>query len=108
MGTLSTVIENDIQAIVDSARAGDLTQRISLENKTGFYQTLSTSVNKLVDAADHVIADASSALSAMASGDLTHTITAEYQGAFGNLKDDINRTAHKITEVVTGIANATH
>jgi methyl-accepting chemotaxis protein len=39
----------------------------------------------------------------MAKGDLTVSITKDYEGTFGKLKDDINTTVGKLTEVVGNI-----
>ncbi len=103
---LSEVVEQDIQAIVDSARSGDLNQRIELAGKTGFYEKLSAGVNDLVGAAEQVVTDTIRVLSAMASGDLTKTIETEYDGSFGQLKQDANATVAKLTEVVGEIQSA--
>jgi len=99
---LTKVIETDIQAIVDTAKAGDLSQRIDLSDKDGFYENLSSSINDLVDVNERVINDTVSMFSAMASGDLSFTIDAEYQGAFNKLKQDANRTVAKLTQVIEG------
>ena len=101
--TLSDVIGHDIQAMVDAARNGDLSERISLEGKTGFYESLSTGVNDLVDASERVVNDTVRVLGAISSGDLTESIEAEYQGSFGQLKQDANATATKLIEVVAEI-----
>ena len=97
---LSKVIEKDINGIVKAASQGDLKQRISLEDKEGFYHDLSASINELVDASDEIMSDTSRVVNAMANGDLTQTIDKQYPGSFDQLKQDINRTVHKLTETV--------
>ncbi len=99
---LTNVIETDIQAIVDTAKEGDLSKRISLEGKDGFYKNLSTGINELVDVNERVIDDTVRMFSAMADGDLSYTIDAEYQGAFDTLKQDANRTVATLTQVIEG------
>jgi methyl-accepting chemotaxis protein len=42
-------------------------------------------------------------LGALAKGDLTETITNEYAGMFGRLKDDSNQTVSSLTRTVAGI-----
>jgi len=101
--TEELAIEGEMQRVVDSALAGDLTTRISIDDKDGFFETLSRGVNDLVGVADKVINDTIRVLSAMAVGDLTETIEADYQGSFGKLKDDANATVAKLTEVVGNI-----
>ncbi len=99
---LTKVIESDIQAIVDNAKAGDLSERIALDDKEGFYKNLSSSINELVDVNQRVIDDTVSMFSAMADGDLSYTIEHNYQGAFDLLKQDANRTISRLTEVIEG------
>ncbi len=45
-------------------------------------------------------------LGALAKGDLTETITNEYHGTFGQLKDDSNSTVEQLTEVISRIKEA--
>ena len=45
-------------------------------------------------------------LGALAKGDLTETITNEYHGTFGQLKDDSNSTVEQLTEVIGRIKEA--
>ncbi len=108
VNTLSAVIEQDIQVIVDSARNGDLSQRIDLEGKTGFYEHLSAGVNELVSISEQVINDTIQMFSAMAIGNLTKTIDAQYEGSFGQLKHDANSTVAKLIKVVGEIQIATN
>ena len=97
---LSQVIEQDIQSIVQAALKGDLSQRIDLKGKEGFFNTLSTGVNDLVEVAERIVSDTGRLLEGMAGGDLTVRIDADYQGQFGKLKDDANATTEKLTDVV--------
>ncbi|MFC1684330.1 nitrate- and nitrite sensing domain-containing protein [Pseudomonadota bacterium] len=101
-GRLSDVIEKDIQAIVDAARVGDLSQRVPLEGKQGFYEKLSAGVNDLVEASDGVVSDTVRVFGALAQGDLNETVSREYQGSFDQLKQDANATIEKIREVIEG------
>jgi len=43
---LTQVIEGDVQSIVDTANDGNLSLRIELDNKVGFYKKLSSSINE--------------------------------------------------------------
>ncbi|MGB5396280.1 MAG: HAMP domain-containing protein, partial [Gammaproteobacteria bacterium] len=97
-------IEDEIKNIVDASLRGDLSRRIDLSDKNGFFKMLSTSINDLVDVSERVISDTVQMMGAMASGDLTHNIEADYQGTFGKLKNDANATLAKLTEVLEGIS----
>src|SRR5258707_1061644 len=46
-------------------------------------------------------------ISALANGDLTKRINADYQGTFGQLKDDANAMAEKLTTIVSQIKAGT-
>jgi len=99
---LSEVIERDIQSIVDSARAGDLSRRVPLEGKQGFYEKLSSGVNDLVEVSENVIDDTQRVFGALSRGDLNERIEREYKGSFDQLKQDANATILKIQEVIEG------
>ena len=96
-------IEGEIGAMVTAARAGNLTHRIDVANKTGFFEVLSVGVNELVTVADNVIGDTLRVLSSLARGELTHTIDKDYDGVYGQLKSDANATVEKLREVVMSI-----
>jgi len=99
---ISDVIENDIQSIVDSARNGDLSQRVPLDGKEGFYKKLSEGVNDLLEVSDSVVNDTVRVFGALAQGDLNESITRDYKGSFDQLKQDANATINKIREVIEG------
>ena len=104
--TQELAIEEEVQHVVDSAMAGDLSNRIAVEGKDGFFGSLSQGVNQLVSIAERVIDDTIRVLSAMASGNLTENIEEDYQGSFGKLKNDANETVSKLTEVVGNIQSS--
>ncbi len=106
--TQELAVEQEVQQVVDGALAGDLTQRISLDGKEGFFERLSTAVNELVGVAERVITDTVRVFGAMSGGDLTETIEGEYAGSFGKLKADANETINKLTEVVGRIQVASN
>jgi methyl-accepting chemotaxis protein len=99
---LSEVIEHDIQKVVDAAQIGDLSQRVPLGGKEGFYKKLSTGVNEVLEASDNVVDDTVRVFGALAKGDLSQSIDRTYQGSFNKLKQDSNDTIDKIKEVIEG------
>lgn len=104
--TLEVQVEKEIDNLVGAASAGDLTQRIGLEGKDGFFKNLGQGLNTLVGVAEGVINDTVRVLDAMAHGDLTESIEADYQGAYGKLKQDANATAAKLTEIISNIRDS--
>lgn len=98
--TQEVAVEGEVEGMVNAAKSGNLTQRIQVEGKTGFFGTLSTGVNDLVNVAENVVDDTVRVLGAMAQGDLTETIDADYQGSFGQLKSDANATIARLSQVL--------
>ncbi len=101
--TTEVAVEEEVKTIVGAAMSGDLSQRINLNNKTGFFYELSSGVNQLVNVSEKVIKDTVSVLGCVAKGDLTHTMSGDFQGVFAQLKFDVNTTVGKLTEVVRNI-----
>ena len=97
--------EQEIQEIVHQAQLGNLSQRISMEGKQDFFLRLSEGVNHMITVCDQAINDTVAAISALARGDLSHTIQSNYSGAFGLLKEGVNETSGKLTQVMAQIAD---
>jgi methyl-accepting chemotaxis protein len=68
---------------------------------------LAEGLNKLSETTSTGLKDVAGALQAIAQGDLTRKIEAEYQGIFGQLKDDTNTTVARLCEVIGRIKEAT-
>ena len=96
-------IESEVADLVKMALKGDLSHRIDIQGKNGFYKFLSEGINDLVDVSERVINDTIRVLSALSKGDLTQKIDEEYQGAFDKLKNDANDTIDKLTDIVSKI-----
>ena len=101
------LIEAEIKSIVDGAARGDLSGRVSLEGKAGFFRALGEGINGLAATVADVTEELASALDALANGNLGQRIDKNYEGVFGRLKDDYNATADKLAEVVGRISTAT-
>ena len=98
--TAEVAMEQDIDQLVGAVRGGDLTRRIDEVGKTGFYRQLATGFNALVGELSEMIGDVARALRALAEGDLSARIENHYQGAFGELKDDVNGTMQQLDEII--------
>jgi methyl-accepting chemotaxis protein len=57
-------------------------------------------MNQLLDVSEGVMNDTAKALSSLATGDLTHRITREYEGLFGEVKTSANATFENLTRVI--------
>ncbi len=103
---LKDVIEVEIQGVVSSALEGNLHDRIDLSNKQGFFKELSSSINQLSDVSSQIIFDVSEVSAAVARGDLTKKINADYKGDFGNLKTNVNTTIYRLQDIISEIRQA--
>lgn len=98
--------ELEVSHMVAAAANGDLSGRIDLHGKTGFFASLSAAVNQLMETSEGAMTDTARALVALAEGDLTHRITRDYQGLFGQVKDSANSTAENLTRVIEEVRAA--
>lgn len=104
--TQEVAIEAEVSQIVEAATAGSFTERISTENKTGFFLKLAEGLNQLTTTAHAGLNDVNRVLSALSKGDLTEKIESDYRGTFGDLKDYSNSTTSNLTEMLGEIRNA--
>jgi methyl-accepting chemotaxis protein len=105
--TAEVAVEQEVESIINGAAEGDFTKRLSMEGKDGFFRNLATGLNQLLDTAASGLNAVAEVLNSLAAGDLTRTMSGEYQGTFGHLKDDTNTTVERLREVVGRIKDAT-
>ena len=99
--------EAEVARIVIAAAHGDFTQRIAIEGKSGFFLALAQGINQLMDTSSVGLGEVVRVLSALAKGNLTETISADYQGTFGQLKLDSNQTVEQLSRIIATIKQAT-
>ncbi|WP_420592030.1 methyl-accepting chemotaxis protein [Bacterioplanoides sp.] len=104
--TAEVSAEQEIDQIVEAAAMGDLSRRIAMEGKEGFFLNLADGLNKLLTIADSVVSDTIRVFDALAHGNLTRKIDEDYQGAFDKLKQDANTTVDRLTDIITRIREA--
>ena len=100
--------EKEVSELVQAAAAGDLSHRIDLTDKTGFFLSLSQSVNQMVGSTDSVISETVAALERIANGDMTQQIETQYQGTYELIKDNANLTMQRLTDIVSEIKAVAH
>jgi len=104
--TAEVATQNEIDDIVQAAMAGDLSKRISTEDKEGFFESLGVKLNELQNTIEGVLGETASLLNALSQGDLTKNIAGDYQGLFAQLQADSNATVKKLTEVIGQITGS--
>ncbi|MCK5876932.1 MAG: HAMP domain-containing protein, partial [Candidatus Marithrix sp.] len=101
--TIEVAIEEEINTVIQAASAGDFKQRINMDDKKGFFKVFAASINDIMRFNQSVIEDITNIISALAKGDLTHKIETDYVGVFDQLKNNINTTVTRLTEVTTAM-----
>jgi methyl-accepting chemotaxis protein len=104
--TNEVAVEKEVADIVNAASNGDFSQRFNLQDKEGFLLELSIGLNDLLDTCEIGLNDVARVLAALSRGDLTETITSDYEGTFGQLKNDTNATVEKLKDVIKQIKSA--
>lgn len=99
-------IQREIADIVDQVKSGVLNGRIAMDQKEGFFATLSLGINELTDVIETAFGDVARVMKAMSAGDLTQSITTDYQGVYAQCKNDINETVDKLSEIVSHIRSS--
>ena len=103
MQKMANEFEATVGGIVQAAVAGDFTQRVDLQGKTGLVLNIGTAINSLCENVAKALGDLINMLNALAEGNLTQRITAQYQGNFAMLKDNANKTADRIGSTISEI-----
>ena len=105
--TAEIAVEREVSDIVDKALRGNLDGRVGMEGKNGFFAILSERINGLLEVTHGALIATSDVLGRVARGDLTQQIDKDYEGIFGQLKDDTNTTVERLREVVGRIKETT-
>jgi len=101
---VQTQIEMD--KIIAASNDGDLSERIPLEGKEGFFRSMSEGLNSLLDKTAMFVEDMGAMFEAMSDGDLTRKVNNEYRGEFEIIANNANNTVLKLTEVMWKIQGA--
>ncbi|NJM92120.1 MAG: HAMP domain-containing protein [Rhodospirillaceae bacterium] len=106
--TEKLALQGEIDQVVAAAGAGDFSKRIGASGMQGTMARLADGINQVTKLVEGATKDIGGMLRALAEGDLSRRITADYQGTLGELKDDANRTADQLAETVGQIQAATN
>ena len=105
--TAEVTAQLEVAQMVNAASSGDFHHRLNVTGKSGFFLDLSEGLNQLSEVTQTGLTNVAQILQRVAAGDLTQKIDADYQGIFGQLKDDTNTTIERLREVVGRIKDAT-
>jgi methyl-accepting chemotaxis protein len=99
--------ESELQKIIVAVTNGDLSNRISLEGKRGFFEGLSKLVNELVDTIGTAVNEVQGMVVAANEGDLTRRVRTEGRaGLLVKLGGGINELTENMAAVVSQVKRA--
>ncbi len=98
--------EKEIAGIVEGAAAGDFKQRIPEAGKSGFLLEMAHGLNMVLSTSEEALGEIGRVLKALAQGDLSQTIEAEFKGAFADLKENSNGTIERLRAIIQQIRQA--
>ena len=101
--TDEVAVQNELDSLIQNAALGNLGVRASVEGRDGFFLQVSQGLNSLMEICEGVVGDVVASLESLSTGDLTRTIDKEYEGQFGELKDNLNNTIGHLTSIVSEI-----
>ncbi len=104
--TQEVATEEEIANVVAAAANGDFTQRVSVQDKAGFFASLGGGVNQIMETSERGLSDVADLLTAFASGDLSHRIQRDYAGLFHKVKEAGNETGDQLTRVLGEVRSA--
>jgi methyl-accepting chemotaxis protein len=105
---MASQFEAAVGGIVQAAVSGDFSKRVALEGKSGLILNVGIAINALCENVGKALDDFATMLSALAQGDMTRRLTADYQGDFATLKHNANATAASIGSTIARIKQSTH
>jgi methyl-accepting chemotaxis protein len=97
----------DVQGLVKACIAGQLDERGDDSRHRGQFREVVQGLNELVDAIVDPINEVKRVMGALAGGDLTQSISQDYQGEFRVLKDAINDTTAKLASTIAEVNSTT-
>ena len=104
--TVEIQSEEEVGQIVQAAASGDFSKRVDVEGKDGFFKQLAQSMNTVMETSEVGINEVVRVLGSLAKGDLTQKISRDFEGSFGQLKNDANATVEQMTASVRQIKEA--
>ena len=97
---------NEQKNVLTHATAGNFEFSMATESRAGYQLELANGLNLLIQTCHLSLADVQRVIGAIAKGDLTQRIDAEFHGTFAQLKANSNATAQQLEHIVTHIYRA--
>lgn len=98
--TAELAMEEEVNSVIESAVKGDFSKSIPVRGKEGFLLRVSEGINGLIDSTSGSLNEVGRVLSSLSQGDLTQSITRDYQGIFERMKQDVNAAVEQLASLI--------
>jgi methyl-accepting chemotaxis protein len=99
---------DEVAEIVGAASNGELTNRINLDGKSGFYLDLSSAINSMVNSVEEIINETVNGMKRMADGNLKQPFEGDFTGSYKGIKDSFNETRDRLKEFIADMNHMSH
>ena len=99
-------INSEIKMLAVASAQGDFSKRSDASRFNFMFKDMLINLNTLIDTCDTGFNDILRVANALSEGDLTHKITNDYPGTFGQTKDAMNGTVDNLKALVKEIKEA--
>ncbi|MEC5385923.1 methyl-accepting chemotaxis protein [Uliginosibacterium sp. H3] len=89
--------------VVEAANRGRFDEQVDYTGLAGFQLQMAQGINSLVVTTGASIHEVVQVMGAMSEGDLTRRIDKDYEGAFAQMKDFVNATVSRLSDVVSEV-----
>ena len=104
---IEKAVSDDVVSLVEEALQGNLTGRISAENKPDFLVPVYSGINDMIEMCNYVIGSTGQLFKRLAEGNLTrgigHSSDVELKGDFLQLQIDANRTVSQLSNMISRV-----
>lgn len=104
--TAQLAAETQIEGLIQNASAGQLDQRLAVNQYSGFMLNVAQGINQLLDAVVAPIHEVQRVVDAMAAGDLTVKMSGNFQGEFAQLNNSLNASIQNLNSMISEILMA--
>ena len=96
----------ELKRLAAAAAGGDFSARGDAARFEFGFREMVEDLNRLMATADANLKDISGMFAGLADGNLGQRMQGDYPGVFGRIRDDANRTAERLGEIISGIQSA--
>ena len=97
----------DVSSLIESAKEGQLDDRLDVSGADGDNRILRENVNQMLDVITGPINEISQVLQAVAQKDLTRSVQGQYKGRMDELKQAVNTAVSQLGESMSQVVEAT-